>query len=283
MNTAHATNQEQAARWNGLGGRGWVEAQALVDRLFKPIEDLLADAVAEVGARHVLDVGCGTGGTTLAMQRRAGAEGHATGVDISEPMIAAARSRAARDGARASFFGADAQTHTFAPARFDLIASRFGVMFFDDPVAAFTNLRHAVRPGAELRLAVWRGPAENPFMLAAERAAAPLLPGLEPRDPDAPGQFAWAEPERVRGILDASQWTDIALRPLDFACAMSREDLDFYFTHLGPLVRVLPDLDDRTRDRVIETVRAAFDPFVEGDQVRFVAACWMVSASAPRI
>ena len=146
MNTAHATNQEQAARWNGLGGRGWVEAQALVDRLFKPIEDLLADAVAEVGARHVLDVGCGTGGTTLAMQRGAGAEGHATGVDISEPMIAAARSRAARDGARASFFGADAQTHTFAPARFDLIASRFGVMFFDDPVAAFTNLRHAVRP-----------------------------------------------------------------------------------------------------------------------------------------
>ena len=146
MSTTAFANEDQAARWNGVGGRGWVEAQALVDRLFRPIEDLLADAVGAIGARSVLDVGCGTGGTTLAMQRGGGIDCQATGLDIAEPMIVAAQARAVEEAAPVRFLCADAQTHAFPPASFDMIASRFGVMFFDDPVAAFTNLRHARRP-----------------------------------------------------------------------------------------------------------------------------------------
>ena len=143
--------------------------------------------------RRVLDVGCGTGSTTLAVARLLGAKGRCTGIDISEPMIAAARARAEREGTPASFIRADAQTHAFEPASFDMIISRFGVMFFDDSVRAFANLRRAARDDAELRFIAWRSAAENPFMTTAERAAAPLLPNLPARRPDAPGQFAFAD------------------------------------------------------------------------------------------
>src|SRR6185312_8436149 len=144
------------------------------DQTYQPIEDLLVDAVASGTTRRVLDVGCGTGGTTVAVARRLGPSGRCTGVDISEPMIAAARARAEREGASVDFVVADAQTHAFERERFDAIISRFGVMFFNDPVAAFTNLRRAARAGAVLRAVVWRDAAENPFMTTAERAAAPL-------------------------------------------------------------------------------------------------------------
>src|SRR5262249_25135771 len=163
---------------------------------FKPFEELLVEAVsAELGSKardvlDILDVGCGTGGTTLAVARRLGANGRATGVDISDLMIAAAQARAEREGVAARFFSANAQVHTFEPASFDTIISRFGVMFFDDPILAFRNVRRAAKDDAGLRLVVWRSAAENPFMTTAERAAAPLLPNLPARRADGPGQFA---------------------------------------------------------------------------------------------
>ncbi|SQD94498.1 Methyltransferase type 11 (fragment) [Parafrankia sp. Ea1.12] len=139
----------QAARWNGPAGQAWAEAQTLTDRMFKPFEDLLVDAVSATGAGYVLDVGGGTGATTVALARRLGAQGRCVGVDISDPMLAAARARAERDeeGARAVFIRADAQDHAFEPAAFDAIVSRFGVMFFGDSVAAFANLRRAAADG----------------------------------------------------------------------------------------------------------------------------------------
>ncbi|WP_344985344.1 class I SAM-dependent methyltransferase [Streptomyces violaceus] len=155
---------------------------------------MLVDAVSAEGAEHVLDVGCGTGGTTLAVARRLGPAGHCVGVDISGPLTDTARARAEREGVPASFVRADAQEHTFEPGTFDTVISRFGVMFFDDPVRAFGNLRSAVRDGAGLRVIGGRDPAENPFMTTAQRAAAPLLPSLPVRRPDEPGQFAFADP-----------------------------------------------------------------------------------------
>src|SRR5262249_36315153 len=124
--------EDQAKRWNTTAGRAWVEAQALLDRVFAPLEALLVDAIASTSPREVLDVGCGTGGTTVAIAKRLGANTNCTGVDISEPMIDAARLRAARDHTPSAFIVADAQAHDFEPARFDAICSRFGVMFFSD-------------------------------------------------------------------------------------------------------------------------------------------------------
>ncbi|MGP4005990.1 class I SAM-dependent methyltransferase [Streptomyces sp. 4N124] len=271
---------DQAARWSGASGHAWVEAQAVLDELLRPYEDLLAEAVAAGRGGRVLDVGCGTGSTTLAVARRLGPEGHCVGVDISEPMITAARERVEREGTPASFIHADAQEHPFEPATFDTVISRFGVMFFSDSVRAFANIRRAVRDGGELRCIVWRGPAENPFMTTAERAAAPFLPNLPARQPDQPGQFAFADPDRVHRILEESGWTGIDIRPVDVECVLPESELVPYFTRFGPVGQVLPEADEQTRAQVVETVRAAFDPFVDGTEVRFTGACWFVGARA---
>jgi SAM-dependent methyltransferase len=279
--TERAAVDDQAALWNGDAGRAWVDAQEMLDRLFEPFEDRLVGEVRAASARRVLDVGCGTGATTLAIARALGADGSCVGVDISEPMLAVARARAARERVPASFVRADAATHAFEPARCDLIVSRFGVMFFDDFGRAFTNLRRAARAGGELRLITWRSPDENPFMTAAERAAAPLLPALPPRRPEAPGQFALAARPRVERILEESGWGDIDLQPIDVGLALPEASLGHYLTRLGPVGRFLAGADEQTRARIVAQIRPAFDPYVLGGEVRFTAACWMICARSP--
>jgi SAM-dependent methyltransferase len=280
MEPKHPSDDEQSRRWNGPGGRAWVEMQELLDQVLKPFADLLVDVVSTRSPGRVLDVGCGAGTTTLAIAKLLGTKGRCTGVDISDPLITAARLRAEGEGSQAVFICADAQTYAFEPASFDMIVSRFGVMFFNDPVQAFANLRRAASEGADLRFISWRSPAENPFMTTAERAAAPLLPNLPPRRPNAPGQFAFADPDRVRAILEESRWGAIDIQPIDVACAFPEKDLVRYVTRLGPVGAILQEADDRTRAEVIETMRAAFDRYVQGPQVRFTAACWMVGARA---
>ncbi|AIO39645.1 SAM-dependent methyltransferase [Burkholderia latens] len=278
---ASMANEAQSALWNGPSGSAWVDAQRSLDRMFEPFEALLADAAMAASASSVLDVGCGTGAVTLALARRLGARARCTGVDISARMIVAARARAEREGVDAGFTHADAQTHVFAPGRFDLIVSRFGVMFFDDPVRAFANLRHAARANGQLRFVAWRGAADNPFMTTAERVAAPLLPHLPPRRPGAPGQFAFGDRQRIASILSDSGWADIAIEPIDIACALPASALDDYIARLGPVGLALCQVDDATRRRVLATVRAAFERYVQGADARFDAACWLVTARAP--
>jgi ubiquinone/menaquinone biosynthesis C-methylase UbiE len=281
MDVTRQTDDEQTRLWNGLAGRAWVETQELLDQMFKPFEDLLVEAVSAESGGRVLDVGCGTGSTMLAVARLLGAKGRCIGIDISDPMIAAARARAERESTPASFIRANAQIHAFEPASFDMIISRFGVMFFDDSVRAFANLRRAARHDAEFRFVAWRSAAENPFMTTAERAAAPLLPNLPARRPEAPGQFAFADRRRIYSILEESGWAEIDIRPIDVACTLPEKELVRYLTRLGPVGLLLQEADDRTRTQAIETVRAAFEPYVHGAEVRFTAACWMVGARVP--
>jgi ubiquinone/menaquinone biosynthesis C-methylase UbiE len=282
MDVTHQPDNEQAALWNGRAGRTWVDMQEVLDRLFKPFEDLLVEAVRAGSGHRVLDVGCGTGSTTLAVARRLDAQGRCLGVDISDPMIAAAQARAQREDTPARFIRADVQRHAFEPASFDTVISRFGVMFFEDPVQAFANLRRAASNDARLHVIAWRSAAENPFMTTAERAAAPLLPNLPARRPGAPGQFAFADQDRVSAILEESGWTGVDIQPIDVDCTLPEKDLLGYLTRLGPVGLILQEADEKTRTQVIATVRAAFDPFVHGTEVRFTAACWTVSARAPK-
>jgi SAM-dependent methyltransferase len=261
--------------WNGPAGHAWVDHQPLLDRIFEPFTALLVEATRP--SDRVLDVGCGTGGTTLAVARRADA---AIGVDVSEPMLALARERAAKEGSRASFVHADAATHAFEPARFDLLVSRFGVMFFADPVAAFANLRRAATADARLALIAFRSPAENAFMTTAERAAAPLVPNIPPRRTDGPGQFAFADEARVKTIFASSGWGAVAMEAIDVTCTFPESALVGYLTRLGPLGLVLQRVEEARRAEIVKTVRGAFDPYVVGErgreQVRFTAACWMI-------
>ena len=286
MNLLYSTDEEQTMLWNGPAGRAWVEAQDLLDRLFEPFEnllvDLLVEAFADKSIRRLLDVGCGTGSTTLAIARRLEAKDDCTGIDISSPMIAVARSRAEREGIPATFLCANAQIHAFEPARFDAIISRFGVMFFSDPGQAFANLRRSAKEGAELRLLAWRSPEENPFMTEAERVAAPLLPMLSARRSNVPGQFAFANPTRVYSVLEQSNWSEIEIRPIDVACSMPEKELTRYLTLLGPVGMALQEVDKETRTRIVDTIRPAFDRYVHGSEVRFISACWMVRARASR-
>jgi SAM-dependent methyltransferase len=278
--TAQQKACEQRAIWNGAGGRAWVESQALLDRMLQPFEDLLVDAISKETSSRVLDVGCGTGGTSFTLARRLGDNARCTGVDISAPMLAAARERAEREQMPVTFILGDAQTHAFQEASFDAIVSRFGVMFFTDPVQAFANLRRAAVKGGRLRFVAWRSAAENSFMTTAERVAAPLLPNLPVRNPDEPGQFAFGDRDRVRRILADSGWTGIEIEPLDVPCTIPAASLTDYVTRLGPVGRILQDADAQVRTEVIERIRLAVEPYVHGAEVRFTGACWLVVARA---
>lgn len=271
-------NTEQTAIWNGDAGRAWVETQQLVEQMFKPIEVMLTRDIGN--ANKVLDVGCGTGSTSLAMSRQLGTQGLCTGMDISEKMINVAQAAAREQGLTTGFICSDAQRHAFVPASFDLIISRFGVMFFDDPIAAFANLKQAARAHAELRFIVWRSAEENPFMTTAERVARSLLPHMPVRKSDEPGQFAFANKECMTDILRASCWNGIKVETMDVHCSFAEKDLLLYLSRMGPLGRALQQEDEQTRKRVIKLVRHAFEPYVHGDQVSFNAACWQVTAQA---
>ena len=264
-------NSEQAAMWTAAG-RGWAEVEDTVGQMLRPFEDLLVQVAARRPRRRVLDVGCGTGGVTRAIADALGDGTTCVGVDIAETMLAAAK-----PSENVRFVHADAQVHQFEES-FDLIVSRFGVMFFEDPVAAFRNLLRATTPGGELCFVTWRGPDENPFMKTAQQAAARLIPNAPTPAPDAPGPFAFADPDRVRKILGDSGWTGIGISPVDATRTLPVEQLEPYLRNLGPISRALREAPEGERDGILAAVRSAFDPFVHGAEVRIPAACWQVTA-----
>lgn len=281
MNQTSGANRDQATLWNGTAGQTWSELQQLLDTQMAPFAKLLIERAIRPDTHRVLDVGCGAGATTLAAAQRVGANGSCLGVDISAPLIDLARKRASETKANTvSFLCADAQTHAFEPNQFDAVISRFGVMFFDDPVAAFRNIRRAVRSGGTLTFISWRSPAENPFMTTATRAAAPFLPDLPKPDPNAPGQFGFADPERVRKILSESGWQGIDHQPIDTQLAVAEKDLMTYVTRMGPVGLALRDVGEDTRSRTIAALREAFAQYVRDGAARFTTACWLVTANA---
>jgi SAM-dependent methyltransferase len=281
MPEAQQANRDQATLWNETSGPVWVEMQATLDAMLQPFGTLLIEHALNDETRSVLDIGCGAGWTTFAAARRVGQSGACVGVDVSAPLIDQATKRLRDERLdNVSFVRADAQTHAFEPHRFDAVISRFGVMFFDDPVAAFANIKRAARPGGTLAFVAWRSPAENPFMTTASRAAAPLLPDLPKPDPNAPGQFAFADGDKVRRILESSGWKSIDTRPIDVSSSVPERELLTYVTKLGPVGLALKEVDQQTRARTIEVVHAAFAPFIRDGAARFSTACWLVTARA---
>ncbi len=275
-------NADQIAYWNAVAGETWASLQ---DRLDHQLEPLGRRGMAELRpavGEQVLDIGCGTGQTTLALARAVGPQGAVTGVDISHPMLEIARSRAAAgDVANAMFAEADAQTAAFETGRYDAAFSRFGVMFFADPVAAFRNIRSALKPGGRLTFVCWRAQGENPVMTVAMAAAAPLLPPMPaPADPHAPGPFAFADPERTRGILTQAGFAEIAFFAHNEKVGGGNLDqtLDLSL-RVGPLGSFLRENPDR-RDAAVAAVRAALAAHEGPDGVKLDSATWIVSARA---
>jgi len=271
-------NAQQVEYWNEAAGPTWAELQPALDRQLQPL-GRRAMAELDLGpGKRVLDIGCGAGETSLALAA-AGAE--VTGVDISRPLLEIARRRTAgRDGL--AFIEADAQTYAFAPGGFDAVFSRFGVMFFADPPAAFANIRKGVKPGGRLAFVCWRTMLENPVISLAMQAALPHLDVPPPPSPEpgAPGPFAFADPERVKSILGAAGFKDVAVTPHDEAVGPGDLDTTLGLAlRVGPLGALLRE-NPGQRDAALAAVRAALAPHDGPDGVKLASATWIVTATA---
>ena len=268
---------EQAAHWNGPGGQNWLKAQARLDHLMAGItREALALANAQPGEKAI-DVGCGPGTTTAALAASIGPEGQVLGVDISRVLIDAAATRRLFN---ATFLVADAGAHPFEAASANLIFSRFGVMFFGDPVAAFANLRRALVPAGRLAFVCWRSAKENPWSLAPVKAAAPFLPPLPRPGPEEPGQFAFGDRGRVERILSGAGFAGLAIEPLDVEIWMGRDPADVVANagRFGPLARPLAEADPAAAAQAKAAIVEAMAPHATKDGVSLPGACWLVSA-----
>lgn len=272
-------NEDQIKFWNEKGGRDWTELQGRMDHNLSRIHAAVMAFAAPGPGEAVLDIGCGTGATSLELADAVGASGRVKGVDISEPMLALAAKRAT-GRANMSFEVADAQAAAFTP-EYDLLFSRFGVMFFDDPVGAFTNLRTALKPGGRLVFVCWRTAKENLWASAPLGAARPFLPETPSPDPLAPGPFAFADPQRIRGILAAAGFRDVGIETFDGVMPMGPDIalIAAQTLQLGPLARAAAEVDDATRAKIADAVKKTMEAYrTTAGEVEPPVACWLVSA-----
>lgn len=277
-------NSDQIEFWNGEAARKWVDFNPLLDRMLEPLGDLAMARAAPAPGERVLDIGCGCGGTTLDLARAVAPDGAVTGLDVSAPMLAMARERAESAAAPVRIINADAETHGLPRSAFDLMFSRFGVMFFANPKTAFANFHGALKPGGRVAFICWRTPDLNPWVTIPFEAALPLAPEFEPASTDEPGQFAFADRDRVEAILADAGFTDTRLEPHETTMRMGEGDLDdcvALVLKLGPVSRLLREADDAVAPAIAEAVRAAVAPYHTGRRIEMTAAVWVVSARRP--
>jgi SAM-dependent methyltransferase len=280
-----AVNGRQRQEWNDAMGRYWVAQQARFDQLLGAMTPRLVAAAEISGAARILDVGCGCGQTTRLAARQA-AEGQALGVDLSEPMLAHARSLSRReDVGNARFEVADAQIHDFGEGVFDIVLSRFGVMFFDDPQAAFANLHRALRGGGRLAFLCWQDQARNPYFTEPFTALVEAVPSAELPGPatDGPGPFSLADPERLTDLLTGSGFTGIDMRPITEHVRVGDDVADaiaFLRSHPAA-VGLFAELDEETAAEAESALRSAVTPRLTPDGVLYDAAAWLVTAARP--
>jgi SAM-dependent methyltransferase len=277
-------NTAQAEHWNsGDDVAYWVGNADRLDRMLEPFTALILQAASLQPGSHVLDVGCGCGATTLAAARLV-VPGQAAGIDLSGPLLARARTRAAAaDLPNAVFWQGDAQVHPLGPAAFDTVISRFGMMFFADPVAAFTNIRSATRPAGRLVFVCWQPLAANQWLMVPRAALAEHVQPPVPESGDGPGMFAFADPGRLRQILAAAGWRGIEITAEHTPILVGGSIDDAVgFLRTGSMGRtMLAGADAGTVDRAVASVRAALAPCADGDGVRLGAAVWLAQAVAP--
>ena len=280
------TNDAQRAAWNDVSGPHWVNHERVYDRMLEPFQAAVLRALDARPGESVLDIGCGFGTTSLAVAEAVDG-GRVHGVDISEPMIRRARERAALAGARATFTVGDAQVDPLGEG-FDAVVSRFGTMFFEDPVAAFANIGSALRPGGRLAAVCWRAPTLNPFFGAVARHLIPLLPEPPaPTPPNAPGPFGLQDGDRTTQLLLDAGWGGVVLEPFDTYLRFDMDGDDGIESALDQALA--SDVGRRAAAHAapgdladaVEAARSDLRTRVVDGVVQFPGAVWIVTAHRP--
>ncbi len=278
-------NSEQIADWNGIMGRQWADRQREIDSSIAPFGDAALQAAAPLPGERVIDIGCGCGDTSIALAQKVGAAGAVLGVDISAPMLEVARTRASSLRLpHLEFREADASAADF-PARNDLLYSRFGVMFFAQPVQALAHLRRSLRPGGRLVFVCWRAPRENPWTMAPLVAARKAMNfTAKPADPTQPGPFAFADEARLRGILADAGFENTRLQRFGttiFLGATAREAAQGA-VRFGPTARFVNEVGTENLPVILAAIEEATMPLAAADgSVKLAGASWIVSAVNP--
>ena len=279
MNDKAPRDNDQAVYWNEEGGARWVRHIDGVEAMLEPMSARLLDRVAAKSGERVLDIGCGGGITSAAIARTVGASGQVTGLDVSKVILDIARQRYGHV-ANLEFLLADAGEHSFAPGSYDLLTSRFGVMFFHDPHATFAHLRRALKASARLCFMCWRRLDENPWMGIAAAAFTVLPPPPKPA-PGAPGPFSFAKREWVTDILSAAGFGEIEFEAVDRPMALgSVDDALEWLTNMGPAAQPFRDASDSERSAAQAAMRKALEDAATDGKVVLNGATWVVSAKA---
>ena len=288
MTEGSIANTAQQEFWNNVAGPRWVGLGGLVERRVRAVNDLLLARSEVAAGESVLEIGCGTGAATVPFAKAVGERGRVVGVDISEPMLAGARKRVAESGlGNISLVQADAQVQRFEPDRFDLITSRFGVMFFADPVAAFSNLRPAARSGGRLCFACWGPLEENRHWLIPYEVALRHLeaPAPAPTPPRTPGPLAFSDPDYVRSILENAGFADVGIdRETPDIIGSSPEEEAKHACIMGPPARLIDEKkpDDAVRETIRREMTEAFAVYAGGKEMLLPSTVFLVTARRPR-
>lgn len=275
-------NAAQSEYWNAIAGQTWVQFQDLLDRQIEPLGLAAIEVLRPAAGEHIIDIGCGCGQSSLQLAARVAPTGSVVGVDLSRPMLEVARQRP-RPAAnlRVEFRQLDAQTADIGRGVFDAAFSRFGVMFFSDPVAAFANIRASLKPGGRLVFVCWRSLGENPLMQAPLQAALPFIPPVTPPEPTAPGPFAFADASRVHAILGDAGFSSVTIDPFD--ARIGGGDVDQSLTlalRMGPLGAALREHPELA-GKVVGAVRDVLSKYLTPEGALMPAAVWIVRAHNP--
>ncbi len=275
-------NSDQIDYWNGPAGQRWVEHSDRLDAMLAPFADRVLAQANAMRDEQIIDIGCGAGALTLLATQAAGDGASALGVDVSLPLLALARQRAQASGSTARFEHGDASQFD-APGQFDLMISRFGVMFFEQPAAAFASLRKTIKPGGRLAFICWQALAKNDWAFAPLQAALPFFDSPpEPGDPNAPGPFAFQDRDRLAALLDEAGWKAVGIDPVETEMTLPGDTLEesaAFMMQLGPLSRLLAaqEIDSRPVEAALQELMRQHQ---KGDgRIRMKSACWLVSAS----
>jgi SAM-dependent methyltransferase len=279
--TGHDQNADQIAFWNGPSGQRWTDRQQGQDTMLAPVSNILIDRANARAGERIVDVGCGCGAASIALAKKVGPAGHVFGIDVSAPMLGRARQIAPK-GVPVEFVLADATVYPFEPESFDLLVSRFGVMFFAEPARSFANLRKALRPSGRLVFACWREPRENPWMMTPLQAVYQHVPKLPQLGPDDPGPFSFASEQRVHRILSEAGFCGIAMEPcnlsLDIAIGRGLDAAVKTALEIGPAARALEGQPPDVIAAATISIREALAPFAGAHAVPLPASIWIVTA-----